>query len=215
MALVGICLLEDLRSFPNSVLASHFVLCNIVLEKCHSKGFRHSEICHSIWDRILIYMGCFHKRPNYQENIKSFYTCSKAIWVGECLKAVFGEHKWGSRSWRTWECGWVETRGLLQTCVDTTPICVVVLRSPACGQASWGMSGSLQLKMLWRMKCGWVDGLGRRGDHLRLRSCSRRGRVLGIGKWGKLEEGGCLYFVWDLLRSWTAYFSNYSPRSDF
>lgn len=62
------------------------------------------------------------------------------------------------------------------------------------------MSGGLQLKMLWRMKCGWVDGLGRREDYPRLRSCSRRGRVLGIGKWGKLEEGGCLYFVWDLLR---------------
>lgn len=144
-------------------------------------------------------MGCFHKRPNYQENIKSFYTYSKAIWVCECLKAVFGEHQWGSRSWGTWECGWVENRGLLQTCVDTTPICVMVPRSPACGQASWGMSGGLQLKMLWRMKCGWVDGLGRK-DRPRLRSCSRRGRVLGIGKWGKLEEGGCLYFVWDLLR---------------
>lgn len=48
VALVGICLLEDLRSFPNSVLASHFVLCSIVLEKCHSKGFRHFEICDSI-----------------------------------------------------------------------------------------------------------------------------------------------------------------------
>lgn len=123
MALVGICLLEDLRSFLNSVLASHFVLCNIVLEKCHSKGFRHSEICHCIWDRILIYMGCFHKRPNYQENIKSFYTCSKVIWVCECLKAVLGEHQWGSRCWRTWERGWVENRGLLQTCVATIPIC--------------------------------------------------------------------------------------------
>lgn len=199
-ALLGICLLEDLRSFLNSVLASHFVLCNIVLEKCHSKGFRHSELCHSIWDRILIYMGCFHKRPNYQENIKSFYTCSKAIWVCECLKAVLGEHQWGSRSWRTWECGWVENRGLLQTCVDTIPICVMVPRSPACGQPSWGMSGRLAAEdtMENEVWLGWWTG--QRGRPSRLRACSRRGRVLGIGKWGKLEEGGCLYFVWDLLR---------------